>query len=234
MKFAHDAAPPVARGRPVDILRRAIADLDPSYIEGERLLPERKLGEILGVGRRAVRIALDELESEGLIFRRQGQGTFVREVGSKSASFKALSSRTSPQDIIEVRLEIEPILSRLSAMRATPRDIDQMKHFLRRAAQSSAPRECEQWDSAFHSKIAESVRNSMFLGLFRLMNSVRQEQRWVNSRTRVFIPGVREEMISQHSAIIAAIENRMPEEAEAAMRTHILTAGRRNQLLTGR
>ena len=198
------------------------------------MLPERKLAEVMGIGRRLVRAALNELEGEGLIFRRQGQGTFIRDVDAKSTSLKALSNRTSPQDLIEVRLEIEPILARLSAMRATPHEIDQMKHFVRRAGQSDSPRDYEQWDSAFHTKIAESVRNTMFWGVFRLINSVRKEQRWVNSRTRVFTPGVSEEMVRQHTAIIAAIENRLPDEAEEAMRTHILTAGVRIQQSTER
>ncbi|WP_454855034.1 FadR/GntR family transcriptional regulator [Rhizobium binxianense] len=211
----------------LDTLRAAIETTDERFITDERLLPERELSEQLGVGRRAVREALNELEGEGLLFRKQGLGTFVREVGPKSTSLKSLTNRTSPHDIIEVRLEIEPVLARLAATRATPNDIDQMKLFIRRAAQATTPREYEQWDSAFHTKIAESVRNTMFWGVFRLINSVRKEQHWVNSRTRVFTQGVSEEMVRQHDAIVAAIAARNAVAAEEAMRVHISTAGLR-------
>lgn len=215
-------------------LRVAIATTDERFIRDEKLLPERELSEFFGVGRRAVRGALNELEGEGLLFRKQGLGTFVREVGPKSTSLQSLTNRTSPQDIIEVRLEIEPVLARLAATRATPNDIDQMELFIRRAAQATSPREYEQWDSAFHTKIAESVRNTMFWGVFRLINSVRKEQHWVSSRTRVFTEGVSEEMVRQHDAIVAAIAARDPESAERAMRDHISTAGLRiSQSISG-
>jgi GntR family transcriptional repressor for pyruvate dehydrogenase complex len=206
-------------------LREAIETTDERFITDEKLLPERELSERLGVGRRAVREALNDLEGEGLLFRKQGLGTFVREVGAKSTSLKSLTNKTSPHDIIEVRLEIEPVLARLAAIRATPKDIEQMKLFVRRAAQAASPREYEQWDSAFHTKIAESVRNTMFWGVFRLINSVRKEQHWVSSRTRVFTKGVSEEMVRQHEAIVAAIAARNPQAAEEAMRAHISTAG---------
>jgi len=51
---------------------------------GTQLEPERVLAERLGVSRPTVRAALARLESEGLVERRQGDGTFVTElVGAK-------------------------------------------------------------------------------------------------------------------------------------------------------
>ncbi len=46
---------------------------------GQRLMGERELAAELGVGRKTVRGALAELESEGLLERRQGAGTFVAQ-----------------------------------------------------------------------------------------------------------------------------------------------------------
>jgi GntR family transcriptional regulator len=47
----------------------------------ERLPPETDLALSLGVSRNTVRDALSQLETEGVIFRRQGAGTFVRQGG---------------------------------------------------------------------------------------------------------------------------------------------------------
>ena len=44
---------------------------------GTPLPTERELSETLGVGRREVRRALDVLEEEGRIWRKQGKGTFI-------------------------------------------------------------------------------------------------------------------------------------------------------------
>lgn len=51
---------------------------------GEALPPERALAEALGASRDSVRKALDLLEEEGLVVRRQGSGTFV----AKRATFR--------------------------------------------------------------------------------------------------------------------------------------------------
>ncbi len=46
---------------------------------GDRLPPERELSELFGVNRMTVRQALHMLETQGLILRRQGSGTYVAE-----------------------------------------------------------------------------------------------------------------------------------------------------------
>jgi GntR family transcriptional regulator len=46
---------------------------------GDRLPPERELSNVLGVNRMTLRQALGLLESQGLIVRRQGLGTYVAE-----------------------------------------------------------------------------------------------------------------------------------------------------------
>src|SRR3546814_18010883 len=62
--------------------------------EGRRQLPtERELAEQIGVGRRAVRRALEVLEAEGRIWRRQGRSE-ERRVGKECVS--TCRSRWSP------------------------------------------------------------------------------------------------------------------------------------------
>src|SRR5687768_11794247 len=82
-------------------------------LDGKGKLPtERALSEELGVGRRAVRRALEVLETEGLIFRRQGSGTYVGQPQeSLDRQIGALVDKTDFMAVMEVRLRIEPQLA---------------------------------------------------------------------------------------------------------------------------
>ena len=45
---------------------------------GQKIMPERDLGEALGVSRTTVRNAINKLVTLGYLAHKQGQGTFVR------------------------------------------------------------------------------------------------------------------------------------------------------------
>lgn len=60
-----------------DALQRAIHD--GTFAPGSQLPPELELIRMLGVSRTTLREALQRLEEQGLIVRRRGRGTYVRE-----------------------------------------------------------------------------------------------------------------------------------------------------------
>ena len=57
---------------------------------GDRLPPEKELAAALGVSRGTLRLALERLESNGEIIRRQGSGTFVGRVATSAAFSEGL------------------------------------------------------------------------------------------------------------------------------------------------
>src|SRR5262249_59031182 len=57
---------------------------------GDRLPPEKELAESMGVSRGTLRLALERLESNGEVNRRQGSGTFVGRVATPEAFSEGL------------------------------------------------------------------------------------------------------------------------------------------------
>ena len=94
-----------------------------------RLPPERDLCAQFGVSRNTLRTALDLLEAQGKIWRRVGSGTYAGNAPPMDLQgLVAISETTSPIELMELRLILEPAITRLAALRATPTEIDYLQH----------------------------------------------------------------------------------------------------------
>jgi DNA-binding FadR family transcriptional regulator len=96
----------------------------------QRLPAERDLADQLGLTRNRLRGALRRLETEGLIWRHVGQGTFFGAKpprGRLPHDDEAIGDSTNPGEILEARLALEPELARLAALRATASEIAKME-----------------------------------------------------------------------------------------------------------
>jgi GntR family transcriptional regulator len=81
---------PTAYGELAAQLREAIARGD--YAGGRQLPTEAELGAEHGVSRQTVRRALQELVSEGLVFRVRGRGTFTTTLSPNTHHFRSVGS----------------------------------------------------------------------------------------------------------------------------------------------
>jgi GntR family transcriptional regulator, transcriptional repressor for pyruvate dehydrogenase complex len=190
---------------------------------GEPLPTERDLASRFGVSRRAVRRALAVLETEGRIWRRQGKGTFVGPAASvQAASLSRLSSRTNFFEAMEVRLQIEPTLAQLAALRASAEQVAMLRRLVDRMEPSADADELELWDGAFHRCIAEAAGNRLFLDLFEVVDAIRREKSWQTHREHARTPDRVHLYLAQHRDIADAIGRRAPKDAGRIMRRHIL------------
>ncbi|MEE3652946.1 MULTISPECIES: FadR/GntR family transcriptional regulator [unclassified Brenneria] len=199
--------------------------LSESAIEPDGKLPtERALSERWGVGRREVRRALEVVEAEGLIWRKQGAGTFLgQRPDSWGAHAANLVEGTNFMEIMEVRLRIEPQLAQLAALRAKPSDIERMRALRDKIYQRTDADWRELWDGSLHRLIAQSAGNQLFLSLFDVVNSVRQDPAWQAIRERARKQSTSPmDSHSHHTEIIEAIAARDPQRAGEAMRQHLL------------
>lgn len=190
--------------------------------DNTRLPPERELAATLGVSRRALRIALDTLETEQLIWRRQGHGTFASAQPLVSESEIArLAHRVNPLEMIEARLEIEPLLVRRAAMRASRAEIDAITRLAECGRDAKDARSYEAYDIAFHRKIAECAGNVMLLAMFEMVGDVRERADWRKVREYHFDHDGAAQTYAEHRLIIDGLELHDPASAERAMREHL-------------
>ncbi|MGC9369695.1 MAG: FadR/GntR family transcriptional regulator [Paracoccaceae bacterium] len=189
-----------------------------------RLPTERELSETLGVGRRAVRRALEALEAEGLVWRRQGKGTFVGQPPDPTGVLAAeIAGETRVSEVTEARLYIEPALAGLCAARAKPDDVRRMRLLAERIHQTADPDGAELWDGALHRLIARTAGNRVLLTAFSLLDEIRSSEAWRVLRQKARSGETREIYHTQHTALIDCIEAGDVVGAEEAMRAHLNT-----------
>ncbi|QWW67618.1 FadR/GntR family transcriptional regulator [Rhizobium sp. WYJ-E13] len=203
---------------------RALLQSDSLDADG-KLPTERTLSEILGVSRRSIRRALEVLEAEGRIWRRQGSGTFAgKRPNGWSNHVDSIVADTDLMEIMEVRLRVEPQLAQLAAMRAKVADVERMYDLVKKIYESTDADGRELWDGALHRQIAQCAGNIFFLTIFDVINRVRQDEAWQTIRERArSVSRTREVTHGQHTAIVDAIAARDPGKAGEAMRQHLLT-----------
>ncbi len=194
---------------------------------GDRLPPERKLAEQLGISRAELRKALMILESEGHVERRMGCGTFLTlpashpHKGETYRDITALAERTGPHEAMMARLSLEPELALLAALHATPRQLAELKRL------SQAMRDAQTWlayeklDSAFHDMIAQSSGNALLHEVHRIINDVRRVVVWRRLSPQDAKPSSDYHSFDEHDAIVAALEDRDKTRAQNLMRRHL-------------
>jgi GntR family transcriptional repressor for pyruvate dehydrogenase complex len=187
---------------------------------GDAKIPtERSLAEGLGISRRSVRRALEVLEAEGLVWRRQGAGTFagprpdtLAEVDTAEADFS---------EVMEVRLWVEPQLAQLAALRASSAAVVRMRDILARLAVTDDADGRELWDSSLHREIARAAGNRFFMMILDTIDRARLDDTWRALRERARSRANLALYAHQHQDLVDAIAAHDPVRAGHAMRAHI-------------
>jgi DNA-binding FadR family transcriptional regulator len=189
---------------------------------GERLPPERQLCEALGVSRSELRKALAQLEAAGEVWRHVGKGTFIGAApGGDSADLAATAARTSPAEVMNARLLLEPTLAAEAALHATHEDLAELRACLDGARMAESWRHYETWDNRLHRAIAASAGNLVMLALFDSLNTIRRAVTWGRLRPDDMRPPEDHHSFADHDRIFAAIAGRDPAAAAETMRSHL-------------
>ena len=194
---------------------------------GDKLPSERELMARFGVGRPAIREAMQALETMGLIAISHGERARVTQPNTFSVIAQIDHSArrllaTSPRSLDhlkEAREFFEVGMAREAALHATAADIARLcAAFERnRALRGGDPGEFVAADMAFHTEIAAITGNPIFEAASRAMLQWLSRfhsgvLRWKGKESRT---------ITEHKEILEAISAHDPDRAAEAMRGHL-------------
>ncbi len=211
-------------------IRAAIINGD--YPHNARLPSERSLSEQFSVARGTIRAALEQLERANLVRKKFGSGTYV----IYNAKFEQddIAEETSPLELIETRLAIEPHIVKLVVSNANNRELRNLEQALENVLRSTHnPNSFSSADEAFHLMLAHCSQNPLLIWMYQRINDIRSHTQWSHRKMNILTPGKIRQYNEHHSALVKSIMRRDMEEASNLM-IHHLTQAKRDLLGGGR
>lgn len=197
---------------------------------GNRLPPEQEFCSAFGVSRPVVREALMRLQADGLVYSRQGAGTFIDKV--PPADMMQFTQSADVADYLrsyEIRMGLETEAARLAAINRNQNDLGRLNQAmikLRHAHDHGAPEGAE--DFEFHLAIADATGN-VFFGeiLHQIRKNVIGHMTLGSALTHLGPEARRRRVLEEHENIVSALEKADPDAAAKMMRTHLINARER-------
>lgn len=202
--------------------------LEGSFLPGQKLPTERELAEQFDVSRPSVREALQKLEVKGLVSRKQGGGTFVRDnlVGSLTDPlFSLIGRHTESQfDLLEFRHALEGICAYYAALRGTHNDFEQIKHRYDEICQAQSLGDLTAESAAvgrFYCAVAEASHNVVLLHLVRGLTPLVEQNIRQNLEILQQTEGIVSQLNSHRQRLMEAVIRGEPEQARQASNSHL-------------
>ena len=190
---------------------------------GDRLPPEKELGEALGLSRSSLREAVKALEIIRVLDVRRGDGTYVTSL-SPSLLLDALSfvvdvhQDDSVLELFEVRRILEPAAAVLATPRMTGADIAHLRELLAQVDGVPSVDELVANDIVFHRYISERSGNAYLTRMLDALSSSTLRARVWRGLTQ---EGSVERTLTEHRAIVDALEVGDTDLVAAQMTVHV-------------
>jgi len=189
---------------------------------GKKIPSENELSEMLNVSRVTVREALQTLVALDLLEKKQGEGTFVKELSGETYIDALLPTfvnlkRSKAHSVHEYRKIIEVGAMELVVERVTKEDIAELKRILNEM--KLYRKDLERFaleDLSFHLTLCQITKNPIIEKSNYLMKDYLRE-----SMMEVIRSMGSEDGIYYHGEIIRAIENRDKNLARKLMEKHL-------------
>lgn len=226
-----------AMSQPVEqIVRRKLSDEVFDRLErmitsgelkpGDEMPSERVLMERFGVGRPAIREAMQSLASMGLVNISHGERAKVLKLTAKSifrqvdltAKIMLSQSSDSLEHLKTTRIFFERGMAREAALKTTQEDVDDLRDIIERQRRSlGKAEEFISADMQFHTRIAQISGNPIFVAVSEAMLA------WLKAyHTEMLIwTGKEKFTLVEHEEILDRLAANDADGAEAAVLKHL-------------
>ncbi|MEM7566081.1 MAG: transcriptional regulator NanR [Pseudomonadota bacterium] len=195
---------------------------------GDKLPSERELMRVYEVGRPSVREALQTLERSGLIAINHGERARVVAPSSadvvgrieESARHLIRTSSENLEHLKEARTFFEVGMARIAAQKATPGDVDALRHLVDAQARAEGDPAFLQADMRFHIRLAGVAGNPIYTATSEATFA------WLTEYhiELVRVPGAEALTVKEHGRIVDAVAAGDREGAAMAMEAHLSRA----------
>lgn len=197
-----------------------------SQLMSLRIVPDSRvtidaLARELGVSQTPIRDALNKMEADGLVVRVPNAGYRI----------PPQITRDRFEDMVELRLLLEPAAARRAAQRATPAQVSGLRRMLEEMAELAEADGHLSYgafglrDAAFHDLVAESAGNAL------VREALARLHTHVHLFRLVYDTQVTYRAMGEHDEVVKAVAARDSDAAAYAMRQHILLSRDRFRLL---
>jgi DNA-binding GntR family transcriptional regulator len=181
---------------------------------GDRIV-ESRLARELGISQAPVREALRELEQMGLVVSYPNRGSSVRRVEPKDA-----------EEMYVLRAHLEVLAVDLAIPRLSTDDLATLDRFIEdmvAAAKDNDPERLTELDTGFHEFILTCSGNSLLLKTWQGISPLNWTMMTViRLKDRNLV-----ELAERHRPIVEALRAGNQDQAEQAIREHVLVLGER-------
>lgn len=210
---------------PVDLIISQIKDLivEGSLKPGEKLPPERKLAEHLGVSRSQVREAIFKLQLYGVVKVQPQSGTIVNGIGivalESLISDILVLEKSDFKSLVDTRILLELEAARLAALNRTVDDLVDLSNALDLYEKKLLSKKAAiEEDLMFHIKIAEASKNNVLKSLMMIITPD-----ILNNYTKYKVCNESNNLktIEEHRIILEMIKKQDEDKAKNAMSAHL-------------
>ncbi|MDR1732614.1 MAG: FCD domain-containing protein [Synergistaceae bacterium] len=188
---------------------------------GEQIYTEAELMKAFNVSRSTIREALNHLKAGNLIYTVPGLGTFVSEnIDSQNPIPRLdLTNMEDMLQLLDFRRGVEPFCAYLASKKITDGEIDLLSDFIAIQEKSAAEEsdEFEMADIRFHSAIAASTRNDLYIHTFEMILDIFRKQQSLSGSYE----WRRNRALKYHRQLIRAFKKRDSERVALVMQEHI-------------